>query len=114
MCLYTVHALQPIPAWKNPAEYEPSSHLMTVEDPTKPADVRFLHVLQVADAAAPTPAPAVLLAGSVNGGMLGTAHGKHAGWQMQAMQHGSAASVEPALAARAVTAVAQRSTHANC
>jgi len=49
---------------------------MAVEDPSKPADVRFLHVLQVADAAAPAPTPAVLLTGSVNGGALGTAHGE--------------------------------------
>jgi hypothetical protein len=48
---------------------------MTVEDPAKPADVRFLHVLQVTDAAAPAAVPAVLLTGSVNGGAVGTAHG---------------------------------------
>lgn len=49
---------------------------MTVKDPSKPADVRFLHVLQVTDAAAADPTPSVLLTGSVNGGAAGTAHGE--------------------------------------
>lgn len=68
--------LQPIPPWKNPAELEPSTHYMTVEDPNRPADVRFLHVLQVVDATSPDPTPATLLTGSVNGGALGSAHGE--------------------------------------
>jgi hypothetical protein len=49
---------------------------MTVEDPTKPADVRFLHVLQMVDALSPDPSPAVLLTGAVNGGAVGSAHGE--------------------------------------
>lgn len=68
-------SVQPIPSWKNPAEYEPSTHYMTVEDASHPADVRFLHVLQMADATVAAPTPAVLLTGSVNGGAAGTAHG---------------------------------------
>jgi hypothetical protein len=52
---------------------------MTVEDASRPADVRFLHVLQMADATAAAPAPAVLLTGSVNGGAAGTAHGELGG-----------------------------------
>lgn len=95
--------LQPIPVWKNPAELEPSSHMMIVEDPSKPADVRFLHVLQVTDAAAANPTPAVLLTGSVNGGAAGTAHGereapadttaqRRRGWQQRALHSGASAS----------------------
>jgi hypothetical protein len=39
------------------AQLEPTQFILTVEDPTKPADVRFLHVLQGADpAVAMTPA----------------------------------------------------------
>lgn len=50
---------------------------MVVEDPSLPADVRFLHVLQMADASAAAPTPPVLLSGSVNGGSLGTAQGDY-------------------------------------
>ena len=31
------------------AQLEPTQYILTVEDPAKPADVRFLHVLQGAD-----------------------------------------------------------------
>lgn len=75
----SVVCLQMIPPWKNPAEYEPSTHYMAVEDAGRPADVRFLHVLQITDAAAAAPTPALLLTGSVNGGATGTAHGKPGG-----------------------------------
>jgi len=41
---YTAGNLNPI------AELEPTKYILTVEDPAKPANVRFLHVLQGADA----------------------------------------------------------------
>ena len=35
------------------AQLEPTQYILTVEDPAKPTDVRFLHVLQGADPGAP-------------------------------------------------------------
>ncbi len=40
---YAAGSLNPV------AQLEPTQYLLTVEDPTRPADVRFLHVLQGAD-----------------------------------------------------------------
>jgi hypothetical protein len=45
--VYAAGNLNPI------AELEPTQYIYTVEDPAKPADVRFLHVLEGADAGAP-------------------------------------------------------------
>lgn len=45
--IYAAGNLKPI------AELEPSQYILTVEDPTRPTDVRFLHVLQAADRATP-------------------------------------------------------------
>jgi len=50
--VYAAGNLNPI------AELEPTQYVFTVEDPAKPSDVRFLHVLQGADPGAPM-APAV-------------------------------------------------------
>jgi hypothetical protein len=49
--VYAAGNLNPI------AQLEPTQYIYTVEDPTRPTDVRFLHVLQGADPSAPmTPA----------------------------------------------------------
>ena len=42
---FAVNNLNPV------AQLEPTQYILTVEDPTKPSDVRFLHVLQGADPA---------------------------------------------------------------
>ena len=63
---------QPIPTWSLPSMHEPSTNMMVVEDASKPADVRFLHVLQATDAGV-APAAALLMTGTVAGG--GAAHG---------------------------------------
>jgi len=44
---YSAKNLNPI------AELEPTQYILSVEDPARPADVRFLHVLQAADRGAP-------------------------------------------------------------
>jgi hypothetical protein len=44
---YAANNLKPI------AELEPTQYILSVEDPTRPADVRFLHVLQAADRVVP-------------------------------------------------------------
>lgn len=43
----------PVEDVDDPAEMEPTTHRIVVEDPTHPTRVRFLHVLQGADAGAP-------------------------------------------------------------
>lgn len=43
-CIFTAGNLNPI------AQLEPTRYILTVEDPNRPPDTRFLHVLQGADA----------------------------------------------------------------
>jgi hypothetical protein len=56
------------------AELEPTQYIFTNEDPTRPADVRFLHVLQGADAGA-SMAPATYLQSTSGNAFDGAAFG---------------------------------------
>jgi hypothetical protein len=70
----------PLASLVNPiAELEPSNWRLSVEDPSLPADTRFLHVFQGTDAGV-TPASATLIQSMAGNLMDGAAFGNTAVW----------------------------------